>query len=146
MKPSFSTKNMHIVIFEDDPSLARLPEKDFDRLTRAVGEAISQAKTRDVVTLVTFCSDVFLSDDQTANLIDFIKFHKEFDKLVAAFSDVIMFKVKRGFVVTVRMFGTDKKFVVADIADEDSFESVEDLTQRVGGLSTNSNHYATPRK
>jgi hypothetical protein len=137
----FSTKEMHVAFFDHSTPKAfkeafvPLSEGSLAKLIAAVARAIDQGEKDDVVLMATFCSDIFLPDEQLASLMSFIETHSEVNRIVSTMSDTITLVTADGFIVTIRLIGC-KKFIDTSAPPpkaktDDSFESVEDLTQKV---------------
>jgi hypothetical protein len=145
----FSTKEMHIAFFDSKPmafnkAFSPLSEGSMSKLISAVDRAIETGATRDVTVIATFCSDIFLPDKAFASLMSFLETHGDVKRVASIMQDSIVVVTDEGFIVTVRLVGT-KKFVEVESGNtgavDSSFESVEDLTQKVLAIEK-----CTPRR
>jgi hypothetical protein len=148
----YSTKNMHISFADGlatDGSFADhfipLPKSDFQRLLKAVDDAIGRGAMMDLTVIITFCSNVFFDDIDFADLVEHIKITNGVRRITTAMPDLISVLHTEGFMVNIRLVGT-KKFVQVVVGEgttlEDSFESVENLTQQCTMISM----HCTPKK
>lgn len=138
----FSTKELHVALFDQltptDKAFTPLSSASLAKLISAVDHAIDLGEQKDVTVIATFCSDIFLQDEAFASLMSFIETHADVKRITSTMSDSVTMVTVEGFVVTIRLIGC-KKFVAeahktASTQVDDSFESVEDLTQRVLGI------------
>jgi hypothetical protein len=136
----FSTKEMHIAFFDHSTpkafssAFSPLSSGSLAKLISAVGHAVDLGETKDVTLIATFCSDIFLQDEEFASLMSFLETHGDVKRIASTMPDALTVVTAEGFIVTIRLVGC-KKFV-DDVdhchsEDDDSFEAVEDLTQRV---------------
>jgi hypothetical protein len=132
----FSTKEMHVAFFDAkafNSAFSPLSEGSLAKLISAVDHAIDLGATKDVTLIVTFSSDIFVQDEDFASLVSFLETHGDVLRITSTMADSIIVVTDEKFVVTIRLVGC-KKFL--DIGGppkqvDDSFESVEDLTQKV---------------
>jgi hypothetical protein len=150
----FSTKEMHIAFFDHltpkafNEAFDPISEGSLSKLISAVDRAIDLGETGDVVLMVTFSGENFLHNEQLASLMSFIETHSAVKRIASTMTETITLVTADGFVVTIRLIGC-KKFndistppkANAKAEADDSFESVEDLTQKVLEIQR-----ATPRR
>jgi hypothetical protein len=146
----FSTKEMHIAFFDSTPqafnqSFSPLSNGSMAKLISAVDHAIDLGASKDMTLIASFCSDIFLPDENFSSLLSFIETHGDVKRIASTMPDAIVVVTDEGFIVTVRLVGC-KKFVPVEVARsssgvDDSFESVEELTQKVLAIEK-----CTPRR
>jgi hypothetical protein len=148
----YSTRNMHIAFADGlatDGSFADqfipLPKSDFQRLRTAVDDAISRGAMMDLTVIITLCSNVFFDEIDFADLVEHIKVTNGVKRITTVMPDLISLLHVKGFAVNIRIIG-GKKFVRLLIDggtnSDDSFESVENLTQQCSMI----NMGCTPNK
>ena len=134
----FSTKEMHVAFFDHstpkkfNSAFTPLTKGSLAKLISAVDHAIELGSTKDVTLIAAFHSDIFIQDEDFASLVSFLETHGNLKRIASIMADTITVVTAEGFIVSIRLIGC-KKFV--DIGAppkvDDSFESVEDLTQKV---------------
>jgi hypothetical protein len=133
----FSTKEMHIAFFDHSTpkafssSFSPLSKGSLAKLISAVDHAIDLGATKDVTLIATFCSDIIVQDEEFASLLSFLETHGDVKRIATTMTDTITAITDDGFIVTIRLIGCKKYVDVCSRKVDDSFESVEDLTQKV---------------
>ena len=151
--PTFSSKNMHIAFFNGTPSddnfdhqFHPISASDLAKMHSAVKDAIKRGKEEDTTVVITLCGDVTFNDKAFGDLIDMINLVHGVQRIVSITTDCIVILTHTGFVVQVRLVGLKQYFFGGGDNAEDSFESVEELTQRVDKLNGLSNMFISPAK
>jgi hypothetical protein len=137
----FSTKEMHIAFFDSKPKVlsnafSPLADGSMAKLLSAVDHAIELGATEDITMIATFCSDIFLPEEKFLSLASFLETHGDVKRIASTMADSIVAVTDEGFIVTIRLVGWKKSVEIGKetSAVDDSFESVEDLTQKVLGI------------
>jgi hypothetical protein len=145
----FSTKEMHVALFDLKPkacnnNFSPLSEVSMAKLISAVDYAIDLGAAKDITVIASFCSDIFLPEEKYLSLVSFLETHRDVKRIASTMNDSIVVVTDEGFIVTIRLVGWKK---VVDVADkrnsevDNSFESVEDLTQKVLAIE-----HCTPKR
>jgi hypothetical protein len=149
----YSTKEMHIDIFQASnvnnafkDNFTPLAESSFQRFLSATDKALEFGMSDDITLIATFCSDMYLPTDKFDSLISFLQTHEDVKRITGMNPACVTILTQSSFVVTILLVGATKfmETKVANVAktEDDSFEDVEDLTQRVNTILK----AATPRK
>ena len=122
---------------------APLTDASLSKLLSAVDRALDIGTEEHVTMIATFCSNVVFTPEAFHSLIGFLETHSDVKAITSKDAGCVTILTKDGFVVTLRFIGSTKFMVKAadQTKADDSFEEVEELTQKVHAIVK-----STPRK
>jgi hypothetical protein len=152
----YSTRQMHIAILEASKdkvfkdNFAPLDDISLQRLFSATDHALELGMSNDVTVIATFCSYIYVPTSTLESLIRFLETHGDVKRIAGINPSCVTILTHSSFIVTILLISSTKFIMEAKVlanaetgtGDDDSFEDVEDLTQRVNTILK----AATPRK